>query len=105
MNANIASRLKHFSWVLLTACISFATSPAMAQVSVSASGGGWVSNKLNLFYMVISGITALLMTIAWTFAGYKFMYHEGTKLTDLKGLFIGGLCCGGASYLSYTMLS
>ena len=105
MNTHIASRLKHVQSMVLTTCISIATSPAMAQVTVSSGGGGWVANKLNILYAVLTGITGLLMIIAWTFAGYKFMYHEQTKLTDLKGLFIGGLCCGGASYLSSTMLS
>jgi len=104
MNTKIKTCLKR---IALSAYIAMATSPLMAQVSVSAgnSGSSWLTNKANVFYLVVSSIAGILMTTAWTIAGYKFIFVEGTKLTDLKGLFIGGLCCAGAATWSYTMLN
>ena len=103
MKPTTASQLKYLA---LFACIALATTPVLAQVSVGGgSGSSWLANKANVFYAVISGIAGILMTTAWTLAGYKFIFVDGTKLTDLKGLLIGGICCAGAAAWSYTMLS
>jgi hypothetical protein len=102
MPASTVSRLKYFA---LSAYIALATSPVLAQVSAGNSGSTWLSNKANIFYAVVASIAGTLMTTAWTIAGYKFIFVDNTKLTDLKGLFIGGLCCAGAATWSYTMMS
>ncbi len=102
MKLKTASELKN--WAML-ACIAMSTSPAFAQVSAGSSGASWLGNKAGIFYTVVSSIAGILMTTAWTLAGYKFIFVDGTKLTDLKGLLIGGLCCAGAATWSYTMLS
>lgn len=102
MKTKKASQLKYLA---LFACIALAAGPVLAQVSGSSAGSGWLSNKANIFYGIVSGIAGTLMTTAWTMAGYKFIFVEGTKLTDLKGLLIGGLCCAGAATWAATMLS
>ena len=102
MKPTTASQLKYMA---LFACIALAATPVLAQVSAGGSGASWLTNKANVFYAVISGISGILMTSAWTLAGYKFIFVEGTKLTDLKGLLIGGICCAGAATWSYTMLN
>lgn len=105
MKPTTTSQLK---FLTLLAVAVLAASPALAQVNVSVGGSGgasWLGNKANVFYGIVSGIAGILMTTAWTLAGYKFIFVEGTKLTDLKGLLIGGLCCAGAATWSYTMLS
>ncbi len=102
MKPTTASQIKYLA---LFACIALATTPVFAQVSVGGSGASWLGNKANLFYGIVSSVSGILMTTAWTFAGYKFAFVEGTKLTDLKGLLIGGICCAGAATWSYTQLS
>lgn len=90
---------------VLGAYISVMTSPVMAQVQAQSAGSSWLTNKANIFYGIVTAIAGTLMATAWTMAGYKFMFVENTKLTDIKGLFIGGLCCAGAATWSYTMLN
>lgn len=101
MKPTTASQLKYLA---LFACIALAASPVLAQVA-QQTGEAWLVKKGNLFYGIISAISGILMTSAWTLAGYKFIFVDGTKLADLKGLLIGGLCCAGAAKWSYEMLS
>lgn len=102
MKTRTASQL---SYMALFVGVALACSPVLAQVSAGGSGASWLGNKANIFYAIVSSIAGILMTTAWTLAGYKFIFVEGTKLTDLKGLMIGGLCCAGAATWSYTMLN
>jgi len=86
------------------AYITLMNSAAWAQVNASA-GSASVNNKLNIFLQIVTGLAAILFTYCFTVAGYRFATIEGTKLTDLRGLLIGGVLAGGAATFAYLAIS
>lgn len=84
--------------------IALVSSAAHAQVTFSA-GSGAVNSKLQVFLTIVTGIASILFTYCFTVAGYRFATIEGTKLTDLRGLLIGGVLAGGAATFSYMAIS
>ena len=74
-------------------------SPAFAQVSVNAVASS-VSDKVDGFVTIVQGVGLGFFTLAMFFVAYKFALVEGTKLTDLKGVLIGGTLFGAAGAIA-----
>ena len=72
-------------------------SPAFAQVNAVASS---VSDKVDGFVTIVQGVGLGFFTLAMCFVAYKFALIEGTKLTDLKGVLIGGTLFGAAGAIA-----
>lgn len=83
---NKSSRLSIF----LMLCVMAIAEVAQAQGVVAAK----TNSILSAFLSVLMSAGLALFTSAIILAAYKFSFVEGTKLTDLKGLLIGGTLFG-----------
>lgn len=81
----------------------FCVGPAFGQVSTTAASK--VNSVLGTVLYIISSAGVVLFTMAIILAGYKFIFVEGTKLTELKGILIGGILFGVAGALAYYFVS
>ena len=72
-------------------------SPAFAQVNAVASS---VSDKVNGLVTIVQAVGLGCFTLAMSFVAYKFAFVEGTKITDLKGVLIGGTLFGAAGAIA-----
>ena len=83
--------------IILGLLICAAVSPAFAQVNAVASS---VSDKVNGVVTVVQAVGLGCFTLAMCFVAYKFALVEGTKITDLKGVLIGGTLFGAAGAIA-----
>ena len=78
----------------------------LANVALAASGGG--IDRVNDFMQNLStalyGIGAVVLTIAFMWAGFKVMF-QGQTLREVAPVFIGGVIVGSASAIAAYIIS
>ena len=78
----------------------------LTNVALAAGGGG--IDKVNDFMQNLStalyGIGAVVLTIAFMWAGFKVMF-QGQTLREVAPVFIGGVIVGSASAIAAYLIS
>ena len=78
----------------------------LANMALAAAGGG--IDKVNDFMQNLStalyGIGAVVLTIAFMWAGFKVMF-QGQTLREVAPVFIGGVIVGSASAIAAYIIS
>ena len=87
--------------------LSFYLTPfILANMALAAGGGG--IDKVNDFMQNLStalyGIGAVVLTIAFMWAGFKVMF-QGQTLREVAPVFIGGVIVGSASAIAAYIIS
>jgi hypothetical protein len=92
-------RLNALALAFLVVLLAAHTPETFAQVSTGATGTK-ISTFLSWVLALVQVAGYSLFTIALTVLGYKSAFVEGFKLSDGKGILIGGLIFGSAGLIA-----
>ena len=78
----------------------------LTNVALAASGGGIdkVTDFMQTLSTALYGIGAVVLTIAFMWAGFKVMF-QGQTLREVAPVFIGGVIVGSASAIAAYIIS